>query len=116
VRQSTYSKPHTFEEAKQWLAEPENHGAYDYEVKFRAEAPNAKGELAERVFNGTLMTKQTWVESVGDYTFMDDDGMGHQVTEDGKVIMLEGSFGGWIRPSQALRLDPKCAYVLWYNK
>lgn len=114
MRQSTYQNPHTFEEAKQWLAEPENW--IDYEVKFEAEAPDAMGVVKRREFDGALMTRQAWIESVADHTFMDYDGMGHQFTEDGKLIPLPEAFGGWIKPSQALRLDPACAYILWYNK
>lgn len=62
MRQSTYNHPHTFEEAKQYLAEG---GSIDYEVKHQGH-------------NGALMTVFGWLEDVKDGSFIDYDGMGHQ--------------------------------------
>ena len=101
MRESTYDNPHTFQEAVQWLAE--NPGHYDYEVKIGRH-------------EGALMTRETWLESVETHAFIDYDGMGNEIAEDGKVLGEEPGKHGWIYPSQATRIRPETKYILWYNK
>lgn len=113
ISQSTYEHPHSFEEAKQYLTQPDCF--IDYEVKFTAERPMPNG-TGLFTFQGALMTRDSWLEQVADHSFIDYDGMGHQFTEDGKLIPLKDVLGSWIKPSQAGQIDPKCAYILWYNR
>lgn len=113
MRQSTYTRPHTFREAVQWLAE--NPGQYDYEVKIEGH-------------RGSLMTRETWLESVADHSFIDYDGMGNEIDENGNVLGVVSAVRtangdlevfpdpGWIRPSEASRILPETKYILWYNK
>jgi hypothetical protein len=98
IGQSTYENPHTFEQAKQWLVE--NPGQYDYEVKIGRHS-------------GALMTRETWLESVADKSFIDYDGMGDEVDENGIISNVGGD---WIRPSEASRIRPETKFILWYNR
>jgi len=101
MRQSTYLHPHTFEEAKQWLAEPGNH--IDYEVKVGRHS-------------GALMTRETWLESVADRSFIDYDGMGNEIDVNGNVLGEAPGNPAWIKPSEAADIRPETAYILWYNR
>ena len=90
-------KPHTFEEAVQWLREG---NWIDYEVSVNGS-------------QGALITRDAWVEAVEDRASIDYDGHGNMLTKEGKFI------GGNIRPSSAaatLLQYPTTAYILWYNK
>jgi hypothetical protein len=113
IEKSTFENPHTFEQATQWLAE--NPGMYDYEVKIGRH-------------HGALMTRETWLESVTDHGFIDYDGMGNEVDENGnllgvadpifegnRILVQEGKHG-WIKPSEASRILPETKYILWYNR
>ena len=101
MNKATMDKPHTFEDAKQYLAEGHH---IDYEVAIPTEGYTSRG---------ALMTRDEWLESVRDGSFIDYDGYGSMLTEEGKFI------GGNIRPSSALKtltLHPNTAYILWYNR
>jgi len=92
--------PHTFEEA---LAELKTQ-AIDYEVRIDGH-------------QGALMTRETWLEAVKDHSFIDYDGMGNEVSADGKVLKSElNGIYGWIKPSQADKIRPDTAFILWYNR
>ena len=111
IKEATYEKPHTFEEAKQYLAE----GHYiDYYVKILTH-------------DGALMTREEWLDSVESASFIDYDGMGNEIAEDGTVLgvvppTMEGKLvtangdPGWIKPSEAGRIRPDTKYILWYNR
>jgi hypothetical protein len=114
IEKSTDEKPHTFEEAAQWLAQDaENY--IDYEVKLGRHS-------------GALMTRETWLESVADHSFIDYDGMGNEVDENGNVlgessavfdehrILIQEGKHGWIYPSTADTIRPETKYILWYNR
>jgi hypothetical protein len=98
IEKAEYPNFHTFEEAVQFLAQGE---WIDYEVKIDRHS-------------GALMTRETWLESVEDGSFIDYDGMGDQVTEDGKI--LGGAGHDWIYPSTASEILPETKYILWYNR
>lgn len=93
-------KPHTFEEALAYLAAGHH---IDYEVKIDTH-------------QGALMTRETWLESVADHSFIDYDGMGNEVSADGKILNGILHPAGWIKPSQADQIQPDTKYVLWYNR
>ena len=95
----SYPDFHTFAEAVQYLAQD---NFIDYEVKI----VNPDGE-----HTGALMTRDSWLESVQDCDFMDEDGMGDQIDKDGNIMEA-----GWIKPSKASELLPDAKYILWYNK
>jgi len=99
IGKSTHENPHNFEQAKQWLAE--NPGQYDYEVKIGRH-------------HGALMTREEWLLAVRDKNFIDYDGMGDEVDENGNI--LGGAGGNWIYPSGALLIRPETKYILWYNR
>lgn len=88
-----WENPHSFEEGVEYLKE----NGIDYEVSVGGH-------------QGALMTRQVWLESVEDKSFIDYDGYGNQLTAEGKYI------GGTIRPSQAVTILPDTAYILWYNR
>jgi len=95
--EAEWDNPHTFEEAVQWLRDG---NWIDYEVSVEGR-------------QGALMTRDAWVEAVENGSFIDYDGYGSMLTEQGKFI------GGNIRPSSAaarLVEYPKTAYILWYNR
>jgi hypothetical protein len=92
-------EPRTFEEALETLKT----GWIDYEVRIGSH-------------EGALMTRQTWLECVEEHSFIDYDGMGHQIAADGTIIMFPDRPSGWIKPSEALKIAPEAAYVLWYNR
>jgi hypothetical protein len=101
IEKSTYEKPHTFEEAKQYLAEGHH---IDYEVRVNRHL-------------GALMTRETWLESVAHRSFIDYDGMGDEVDENGNILGSgEPGKPGWIYPSQAAQIRPDTKYILWYNR
>ena len=106
IEKVEYPKFHTFAEAVEFLSQGE---WIDYEVKIDKH-------------RGALMTRENWLEAVADHTFMDGDGMGDQVTADGKIVKFERDLeqnrnvGGWIYPSEASKLFPETKYILWYNK
>jgi len=102
-------KPHTFAEAVEYLRAG-NH--IDYEVKISAQPTN--GKVYEH--QGALMTRETWLESVADHSFIDYDGMGNEIAEDGTVLMGILHAAGWIKPSQADKIQPETKYILWYNR
>jgi hypothetical protein len=100
--------PHTFEEA---LAELKTQ-AIDYEVKI---AEEVNGKIHEH--QGALMTRETWLEAVKDHSFIDYDGMGNEVSEDGKILRSEHNLPyGWLKPSQADKIRPETRFILWYNR
>jgi len=111
-------QPHTFEQAVAYLSSTDSPTYIDYEVAIGGH-------------QGALMTRETWLEAVEDHSFIDYDGMGNEIDENGNVLgatasVWEGeprqskliSVGdpGWIKPSQALRIRPETKYVLWYNR
>ncbi|MBZ5660027.1 MAG: hypothetical protein LAO08_06430 [Acidobacteriia bacterium] len=100
IEKVEYPEFHTFEEGKQFLAQG---NWIDYEVKVGHH-------------NGALMTRETWLESVADHSFIDYDGMGNELTEDGIVLGVAPGEPGWIYPSQAARIRPETKYILWYNR
>jgi hypothetical protein len=89
-----WENPHTFEQALETLKTQ----AIDYEVRIDSH-------------QGALMTWATWLEAVKDHSFIDYDGMGNQVSADGKIIG-----DGYIYPSTASTMSPDVAYILWYNR
>lgn len=114
VKQGSWSQPHDFATAVQFLAEG-NH--IDYEVMIGGH-------------HGALLTRDAWLEDI-DSMFTDDDGMGNEVDKDGNILgvrphrfegegkarrIVEVGDPGYIYPSQAGRLRPETAYILWYNK
>ena len=94
-----YEKPHTFEQGLEQLKTQ----AIDYEVRIDGH-------------QGALMTRETWLEAVKDHSFIDYDGMGNEVSADGKVLMGILHTAGWIKPSQADKIQPDTAFILWYNR
>jgi hypothetical protein len=103
--------PHTFDEAVEFLRAG-NH--IDYEVKIGRH-------------QGALMTRDEWLESVREHSFIDYDGMGNEIDAEGNILGTEPSVWegkilvkqgnpGWIKPSQASRIRPDTAYILWYNR
>lgn len=109
---------HTFAEAVFYLSQPDNW--IDYEVS-----------IGVGGHSGALMTRETWLESVADHSFIDYDGMGNEIDENGNVLgavaavwegeprkskLITPGEPGWIYPSQAGRIRPETKYILWYNK
>jgi hypothetical protein len=105
MKESTWQHPHTFEEAEQYLAERHAAGLFciDYNVKI--------GD-----HDGALMTREEWLDSVESQSFIDYDGMGNEIAEDGTVLGAGPGKHGWIKPSEATRLQPETKYILWYNR
>lgn len=93
-------KPHTFEEAVAFL---KANGDIDYEVKIDGH-------------QGALMTRDVWLDAVKSHSFIDYDGMGNEVSEDGKILATESSTYKWLKPSNALNIRPETKYILWYNR
>lgn len=60
---------------------------------------------------GSLMTREGWLEDVEDGGFIDYDGMGDQVSVSGEILDAP-----WIYPSTASELLPETKYILWYNR
>lgn len=121
IEKATYDKPHTFEEAKQFLAQ----GNYiDYEVLIPREGyPHG--------LHGALMTSESWLEDVANGSLIDYDGMGNELDENGNILgtvpaewegeprksrLLKVGDPGHISPSQAARIRPETRYILWYNR
>jgi len=100
--------PHTFEEAVAYLRAG-NH--IDYEVKI-----TEQGEGRLSTHQGALMTRETWLEAVKDHSFIDYDGMGNEIAEDGALLKSEINVTGWLKPSQAATIRPETKYILWYNR
>ena len=115
IEKVEYPKFHTFDEAKQFLAQGE---WIDYEVKIGRH-------------DGALLTRENWLEAVADHSFMDGDGMGNEIDENGNVLgttpsvwegeprkskLITVGDPGWIYPSQAAKIRPETKYILWYNK
>jgi hypothetical protein len=106
IEKAEYPNFHTFAEAVEYLSQG---NWIDYEVKIDGHS-------------GALMTREEWLEAVESGSFIDYDGMGDQVTADGKIVKFERDLrenynvGGWIYPSEALRILPETKYILWYNK
>jgi hypothetical protein len=103
---------HTFEQAVKFLAEPGNH--IDYEVEI---AEERLGKISNH--HGALMTRETWLEAVADHSFIDYDGMGNEVSADGKILTsatIDIHPAGWIYPSTADKIRPETKYILWYNR
>ena len=113
--ENDWENPHTFEEAVAFLRAG-NH--IDYEVKVDGH-------------QGALMTREEWLEAVEQGSFIDYDGMGNELDENGKVLgtspatwegeprkskLLAVGENGWIYPSQAARIRPETKYILWYNR
>lgn len=107
--------PHTFQEAVAYLSAG-NH--IDYEVEIGGH-------------QGALMTRETWLESVKDKSFIDYDGMGNEIDENGSILgtspavwegeprkskLIKIGEHGHIYPSQAGRIRPETKYILWYNR
>ena len=115
IEKVEYPQFHTFEEGVQFLQQ----GEYiDYEVKIGGHT-------------GALMTRETWLESVEDGSFIDYDGMGNEIDENGNILgvtpaqwegeprkskLLKVGDPGHIYPSHAARIRPETKYILWYNK
>lgn len=92
-------KVDTFAEAVAYLtAEDRSTENIDYEVRIEGH-------------QGALMSATMWLEAVKQHFFIDYDGMGHQVSQDGKIIG-----DGYIYPSTANTILPETAYILWYNR
>jgi hypothetical protein len=115
IEKVEYPQFHTFEEGKQFLAQGE---WIDYEVKIAGH-------------QGALLTRENWLEAVADHSFMNDDGMGNEIDENGNILgtvasvwegeprkskLITPGEPGWIYPSQAARIHPETKYILWYNK
>jgi hypothetical protein len=100
IAESTYKKLHTFGEAKHYLAEGH---PIDYEVRVCGH-------------NGALMTREEWLDAVRSNSFIDYDGMGNELAEDGTILGAEPGKHGWIKPSEASRIRPETKYILWYNR
>ena len=111
-------QPHTFEQAVAYLSSTDSPTYIDYEVEVGGH-------------QGALMSRETWLEAVKDHSFVDYDGMGNELDENGNILgvvlsVWEGeplkseliSVGnpGYIYPSQAARIRPETKYVLWYNR
>jgi hypothetical protein len=92
--------PHTFEQGLAHLAQG---NWIDYEVKIDGH-------------QGALMTRETWLESVADHSFVDYDGMGNEVSADGKILLTESSDYKWLKPSNAAAIRPETKFILWYNR
>lgn len=111
IEKVEYPEFHTFEQAVQYLAQGKR---IDYEVRVGKH-------------NGALMTRETWLESVADKSFIDYDGMGNEIGENGNILgevpavwegkkLISQGDPGWISPSQASRIRPETKYILWYNR
>ena len=110
--------PHTFAEAVAYLSDETRPTNIDYEVKI--------GD-----HQGALMTREVWLKAVESKSFIDYDGMGNEIDENGNVLgatpakwegeprkskLLAVGEPGWIYPSQAARIRPETKYILWYNR
>jgi hypothetical protein len=107
-------KPHTFEEAVAYLNDESRPTSIDYEVKIGEERD---GKIREH--QGALMTRETWLEAVKHKSFIDYDGMGNEVSADGKILTsatIDIHPAGWIYPSTADKIRPETKYILWYNR
>jgi hypothetical protein len=62
--------------------------------------------------HGALMTRETWLDHVQHAFFIDYDGMGSQISADGRLLANDK----WIYPSTANSILPETAYILWYNR
>ena len=115
IEKVEYPQFHTFAEGVEFLSQGE---WVDYEVKFSGHT-------------GALMTRENWLEAVADHGFMDGDGMGNEIDENGNILgvvpsqwegeprkskLLKVGDPGHIYPSQAARIRPETKYILWYNK
>lgn len=111
-------KPHTFEEAVAYLNDESRPTSIDYEVVIAGH-------------QGALMTRETWLEAVAQKSFIDYDGMGNEIDENGNVLgtkpaqwegeprksrLIAVGEHGHIYPSQAARIRPETKYILWYNR
>lgn len=99
IEESTCETPHTFEEAKQYLAQG---NSIDYDVVIGRH-------------RGALMTRETWLECVANKSFIDYDGMGNELTDTDFLGVGEKAHG-WIYPSESGRIRPETKYILWYNR
>ena len=109
---------HTFEEAVAYLNDENRPTNIDYEVKIGRHS-------------GALMTREAWLDAVESKGFVDYDGMGNEIDVNGNVLgeiaavwegeprkskLITPGEPGWIYPSQAARIRPETAYILWYNR
>jgi hypothetical protein len=101
ISKAEYPEFHTFAEGVQYLAQG---NPIDYEVKIGQH-------------QGALMTREEWLTAVANHSFIDYDGMGNEIDENGNVLGAGPMFDpGWIRPSEASRIRPETKYILWYNR
>jgi hypothetical protein len=100
--ETDWENPHTFEEAVAFLKASETE-AIDYEVKIDGH-------------QGALITRDVWLEAVKNHSFIDYDGMANEVSADGKILNTDSHACGWLKPSQADKIRPETAYILWYNR
>jgi hypothetical protein len=111
-------KPHTFAEAVTYLTAEDRPTNIDYEV-----------EIAGH--HGALMTREVWLEAVEQKSFIDYDGMGNEIDEQGNMLgrvaaVWSGEPGksalqkmgdpAYIYPSTASKIRPETKYILWYNR
>jgi hypothetical protein len=109
-----WENPHSFEEGVEYLKE----NGIDYEVSVGGH-------------QGALMTRETWLADVANHSFIDYDGMGNELDENGNILgvvpavwegeprkskLLKIGEHGHIYPSQASRIRPETKYILWYNR
>jgi hypothetical protein len=94
---STWENPHTFAEAVEYLRAG---NPIDYDVKIGSH-------------HGALMTREEWLDNVRGKSFIDYDGMGNEVDENGSIL---GKDELWIYPSTAKNMLPETKYILWYNR
>src|SRR5579863_1457267 len=101
IEKVEYPNFHTFAEGVQYLAQG---NFIDYEVKIGRHT-------------GALMTREEWLQAVESHSFIDYDGMGNEVDENGNILgvvpptkvgnlVTANGDPGWIKPSQAGRIRP----------
>jgi hypothetical protein len=100
IEKVEYPNFHTFAEGVQYLAQG---NFIDYEVKIGQHT-------------GALMTREEWLQAVESHSFIDYDGMGNEVDENGNILGVTPGDPGWIKPSRALTIRPETKYILWYNR
>jgi len=64
---------------------------------------------------GDLMSKDLWLESVEGGMFIDYDGYGDVIDENGEYVNYNG-ISSTIKPSEADRWPSEGTHILWYNR
>jgi hypothetical protein len=76
------------------------------EIQYDAFIPNFSRNKHDR---HDIMSRELWLSEVETHGFIDYDGYGDAVTDDGTILQR-------IRPSIAKDLHPMATWIVWYNR